>query len=174
MTNETAKDIYMEYAQLRGITRARAKAEMLLGTYGVEPETLSLAQKIAAMSDGRPWMTLDAEKRAASISEAKAAVDAGKAFDGGETRVKVLLPRSSACGAVPAVVSALREITDAGVVRDAAAVSVRIGYVSAVTALVSRRSGKRGKNETWGPAPWPVAFAVAAVANWALRMDPKQ
>jgi|WetSurMetagenome_2_1015567.scaffolds.fasta_scaffold00224_17 hypothetical protein len=171
MRDEAPKDPYMEYATRHGITRAKAKAEMLAMMYGVEPETLSLAQKLAAMSDDRPWAELNAEKRATSISEAKAAIDAGEAFKDGETRVKVLLPRSSACGAVPAVVSALREITDAGVINDASAIEVRIGGVSSVTVLVSRRSGK---SEMWGPAPWPVAFVIDAVANWAIRKDPKQ
>jgi hypothetical protein len=171
MRDEAPKDPYLEYAARHGITRAKAKAEMLAMMYGVDPETLSLAQKAAAMSDNRPWSELDAEKRAVSISEAKAAIDAGEAFKGGETRVKVLLPRSSACGAVPAVVSSLREVTDAGVIKGASAIEVRIGCVSSITALVSRRSGK---SQMWGPAPWPVAFVVAAVANWAIRKDPKQ
>jgi hypothetical protein len=137
-------------------------------------ELLSLARKIAAVgrdAQRGSWGELRESSKAAAMEEAKAAILAGEKSAANKTRVLILLPRRGACGAIPAVVSAMREITDAGVIRNLYGVEVREGSVGAVTALVSEMGPLAN---AWGPAPYPIALAVTAVALWAIRKDQTQ
>lgn len=138
-------------------------------------EVLSLAQKISRIGSDRretPWAEMSPERQAAAREDAEAAIAAGSRCANNETRVQIRLPANSGCGAVASVVSAMKEISDAGVICNLQKAEIKIDdRLTVVTALVRER---KPLMSTWTPAPFPVALAVCAVASWAIREDPKQ